>query len=78
MGKYTGTVEVPANVVIVREAGCQFQSTELGRRGIRCGQVAGLNDAEAAGCRACINFYYIHTTDIKVRDRSEYSHFETY
>jgi hypothetical protein len=78
MGKYAGTVEVPAGVVITRDRGCQFQSSELGQRGIRCGQTAGLSKSEATACRACINFYYIHTEDIQVRERSEYSHFETF
>jgi len=78
MGKYAGVVEVPTGVVITRERGCQFQSSELGQRGIRCGQTTGLTGAEEIGCRACINFYYIHTADIKVRERSEYAHFETF
>lgn len=78
MGKYAGTVEVPAGVVITRDRGCQFQSQDLVRREIRCGQTAGLSETEAKGCRACINFYYIHTADIEVRERSEYSHLETF
>lgn len=78
MGKYAGTVEVPENVVITREAGCQFQSQDLVRRGIRCGQTAVLSETEAKGCRACINFYYVHAENIQVRERSEYAHFETF
>jgi len=78
MGKYTGTVEVPKNVIITRDRGCQFQSSELGQRGIRCGQTEGLTSAEAIGCRACINFYYIHSADIVVQERSEYASFETF
>lgn len=78
MGSYAGKVEVPANVVITRDRGCQFQSSELTKRGIRCGQTTGLSDAEATGCRACINFYYVHTEDIQVRERSVYANFETF
>ena len=78
MGKYAGVVEVPTGVTITRERGCQFQSAELTRREIRCGKTAGLNGSEEIGCRACINFYYIHAENIQVRERSEYASFETF
>lgn len=75
---YVGELKLPEDVVITRERGCQFASEVLTRRAIRCGQTANLTQTEADGCRACINFYYVHQEDVVPRERSVYASFETF